>query len=273
MVQRPGQSGTAETEQAMATSAPHNLTVIVVPCFNEAKRLDADAFLGLARRAAVQLLFVDDGSTDGTAALLTQTCARSAGQATWLGLAKNAGKAEAVRQGLVQAIANGAGIVGYLDADLATPPDEVRRLLDVLHARPDVQVLIGARVRLLGNAVERRAVRHYLGRIFATAASLALALDIYDTQCGAKLFRVTPALQDALAEPFHSRWIFDVEFLGRLAGGRPGVAPVPLTAFAEVPLQVWHDVAGSKVRAGHFLRAAGELADVWLRLRARRQER
>ena len=257
----------------MASLTSHTPTVIVVPCFNEARRLDADAFLGLVRDSAMQLLFVDDGSTDDTAACLTALCGRSNGRASWFGLPHNVGKAEAVRHGLLRAIEAGAQEVGYLDADLATPPEEVQRLLEVLHARTEVEVLIGARVRLLGNGVERRALRHYLGRIFATAASLALALDIYDTQCGAKLFRVTPQLRDALAEPFHSRWIFDVELLGRLAVGRAGVAPVPLHAFAEVPLEVWRDVAGSKVRPGHFLRAAGELADVWMRLRARRQER
>ena len=256
-----------------STSTPVRLPVIVVPCFNEAARLDSDAFLRLAESTPLRLLFVNDGSTDATAAVLEALRDRAPNSVNVLTLAQNSGKAEAVRQGLLEAIAGGAQVVGFVDADLSTPPAEVQRLLGILDARAGVQVLIGARVRLLGNAVERQAVRHYLGRIFATAASLALSLDIYDTQCGAKLFRVTPALTDALADPFGSRWIFDVELLGRLANGRRGIAPVPLDAFAEVPLLVWHDVAGSKVRPGHFLRAAGELAEVWLRLRARRQER
>ena len=198
-------SGTAVSTQAFC---------LVVPCFNEAQRLDVPAFTELAASGDVRLLFVDDGSTDATPQVLESLCAAANGRAQWLKLAENSGKAEAVRQGLLLAIAQGATEIGFLDADLSTPPSELRRLLDVLHARPEVQVLIGARVRLLGNAVERKAIRHYLGRVFATAASLTLALHIYDTQCGAKLFRVTPALQAALAEPFVSRWIFDVELLG-----------------------------------------------------------
>lgn len=245
--------------------------ILIVPCFNEAKRLNSEAFLQLARDAEVHLLFVDDGSTDATAEILQTLVANSAGRATWLQLPHNGGKAEAVRQGMLAAIERHATEIGFVDADLSTPPSEVERLLAELHARPEVQVLMGARVRLLGNAVERKIVRHYLGRIFATAASLTLALGIYDTQCGAKLFRVTPELQAALAEPFLSRWIFDVELLGRLAWGSPQIAPIPHSAFAEIPLQIWHDVAGSKLRPGHFVQAIGELAQVWLELRARRQ--
>ena len=256
-----------------ATARPPRLVVpwLVVPCFNEARRLDVQAFVDLAATGEVRLLFVDDGSTDETPAVLDALCAASHDRAQSLKLPENCGKAEAVRQGMLLAIAQGAEEVGFLDADLATPPGELRRLLAILHERPETQVLIAARVRLLGNAVERKAIRHYLGRVFATAASLTLALHIYDTQCGAKLFRVTPALSAALAEPFVSRWIFDVELLGRLAWGGPGIAPVPLSAFAEVPLQIWHDVAGSKLRPGHFLRAAGDLVQIWLRLRARQQ--
>lgn len=241
----------------------------VVPCYNEAKRLAFPALHALVRDADLRLLFVDDGSSDGTGDLLAAFCAGTAGRAAWLQLPHNVGKAEAVRAGLLAAIAAGAREVGYVDADLSTPPAEIVRLMAALAARPEVQVLIGARVRLLGNAVERKAVRHYLGRVFATAASLALALHIYDTQCGAKLFRVTPALQAALSEPFGSRWIFDVELLGRLAWGGQGADPLPESAFSEEPLHAWRDVGGSKLRPGHFLRAIGELGQIWLRLRAR----
>jgi glycosyltransferase involved in cell wall biosynthesis len=233
--------------------------VLVVPCFNESARLDLAGFEPLLRDGAVRLLFVDDGSTDDTGALLTSFAARQPERVELLGLPRNQGKAEAVRQGMLAALRSEPAVVGYVDADLATPAEELLRLVGIMRGRPPLQALIGARVGLLGSAIERRALRHYFGRVFATAASIVLRLRIYDTQCGAKLFRPGPALQAALAEPFISRWVFDVELIGRLLLGAPGVPPVPIEALVEEPLRAWRDVAGSKVKPLHVLGVAGDL--------------
>jgi dolichyl-phosphate beta-glucosyltransferase len=177
-----------------------------------------------------------------------------------------------VRRGLLHALAAtpAPGIVGYADADLATPPSELRRLV-ALFRHTEAQVLLGSRVALLGREVSRNPLRHYLGRVFATVASLALRTDVYDTQCGAKLFRVTPALAAALAEPFSSRWVFDVELLGRLLVGSGDAAPVPASAFLEEPLLAWRDVSGSKLEASHMLVAVADLARIGRELARRRR--
>jgi hypothetical protein len=145
--------------------------------------------------------------------------------------------------------------VGFWDADLATPLDAIADLLGILEARPDIEMVFGSRVKLLGRRVERRATRHYLGRIFATVVSNLLRMPIYDTQCGAKLFRATPLLRRALGEPFTSRWVFDVELLARFIRSSGGNADAVRRMIYEYPLHVWSDVAGSKVRPKDFLRA------------------
>lgn len=251
--------------------------VVVVPCYNEGKRLQADAFERLASSAeGVRVLFVDDGSKDDTEAKLRAICARSPDRLRWLTLPKNGGKAEAVRRGLVHALegvdfGDRPDAVGYFDADLSTPPDEMLRMWRTMRERESaISVVLAARIGILGSAIERKAVRHYLGRVFATFASLILELRVYDTQCGAKLFRVTPALHAALGEPFLSRWAFDVELLGRLLVGAPGVAPVPPEEWLEIPLQTWTDVPGSKLAVGSMAKTLGELALIERDLRRRR---
>jgi hypothetical protein len=158
-------------------------------------------------------------------------------------------------------------VVGYLDADLATPPREMLRLIEIAEQQPHRTAVLGSRVALLGHTVRRRPVRHYLGRFYATAASLALGVPVYDTQCGAKVFRVGVPLRLALADPFHDRWSFDVELLGRLLA-HPGQSADPIL---EVPLTEWHDVDGSAV--GAFAGARAALALLGLRRRVRRHVR
>jgi hypothetical protein len=120
---------------------------------------------------------------------------------------------------------------------------------------------------MLGTTIDRSPRRHYLGRVFATASSLALGMTVYDTQCGAKVLRAGPVLDHALAAPFSSRWSFDVELLGRLRRGGDGVVGLPISAFREVPLVRWSDVAGSKLGALDALRAGLDLLRVGISTR------
>ena len=233
--------------------------VLVVPCFNEQARLDRDKVFAISSRPGVRVLLVDDGSSDGTRSLLKELATYSNGKVTVLGLDANRGKGEAVRLGMLAALDAGAPAVGYGDADFSAPPGEILRLLQELEKRPHVHALIGSRVLLVGTHIERRFMRHLLGRVFATLASTILQMPFYDTQCGAKWFRDTPALRAALSRPFLSRWAFDVELLGRLRIGGSDAPGLPEKSFLEVPLQTWVHVADSKLRV---LGMAGTLADL-----------
>ena len=221
-------------------------TVIVVPCYNESKRFDSAAFgLALDTHESLHILFVNDGSTDPTQETLLRFQDRHDERVEIFKLDQNAGKAEAVRRGLLKSLEDlrqwQPYYVGYWDCDLATPLTAVRDFERYLDANNETSVLLGSRVRRLGARIDRSTIRHISGRMFATCASLVLDLPVYDTQCGAKLFRVGNYLTDALAQPFVSRWAFDVELIGRVS------ASLGENALAEYPLTQWKDVSGSKL--------------------------
>ncbi len=234
-------------------------TSIVVPCYNEARRLQLDEFARLLDMARLDLVFVDDGSSDDTAQLLDKFCQAHPGRAVLLRQPVNQGKAEAVRAGMLRALADGAEQIGYFDADLSTPVDELPRLMQALEDT-SFQVALAARIATLGRAVKRKPLRHYLGRVFATSVSLILNLRIYDSQCGAKLFRNNVALQQALQQPFISRWAFDVELIGRLLTATD--KPLQAGDFVELPLNAWQDVAGSKLHFSDMARAGFDLLSI-----------
>lgn len=250
------------------TAVSRPCAVVVVPCYNEASRLDAPEFLRLSE--SVHIWMVDDGSSDATTTQLAAIAARSRGRIRALANACNLGKAEAVRRHMLEACEAGAPLVGFFDADLATPVDELLVMLDLLH-ESGAEAVTAARVGLSGRDIQRSRYRHYTGRIFSTIASMAIGAPYYDTQCGAKLFRNSAALREALAEPFRSRWAFDVELLGRLVAGSHCVAPVEPGRLVEHPLHRWHDVAGSKLSPLDAWKSGLELILIWRDLAGRRK--
>lgn len=234
---------------------------IVIPCYNEEHRLDVAAFHNVQSGPhEITFLFVNDGSTDGTLGLLEPLRESDPSRFSVLVLQPNRGKAEAVRQGFLAARATTPDYIGFWDADLATPLDTIPSFIDLLESRPELQIVMGSRVKLLGRKIERRAARHYIGRVFATVVSTMLDLAVYDTQCGAKLFRASSSMDALFREPFTSRWVFDVEILARLIQSRRGThLPEPKDIIYEFPLTEWRDVPGSKLMYKDFFRATWDL--------------
>lgn len=234
-------------------------TIIVVPCYNESQRLDGDAFVAFAEKNdGISFLFVNDGSRDNTLEVLNALSQRHPRMLV-LDLEQNGGKAEAVRRGMLHAATElQADFIGFWDADLATPLSEIPRFIHIA-ASYDYKVVTGLRLLRLGAGVRRKKLRHYLGRCFATAASVMLGLPVYDTQCGAKLYR-TEVVPTLFTEKFVTRWLFDVEILARyiVAYGRTAAT----NEIYEHPVFAWEDVAGSRLKFHDFFKAPMEMLKI-----------
>ena len=161
--------------------APAARCVVVVPCFNEAARLQPLRFSEfLAEDDRVDFLFVNDGSRDATLSVLEALRAKHPDRIHVLDKQPNGGKAEAVRSGMLAAIAfEGVAVTGFWDADLATPLEVIPQLLTKLMEDPERQMIFGSRVRLLGHAIHRklhpplpRALLCYRGFYYPGAANL-----------------------------------------------------------------------------------------------------
>lgn len=234
---------------------------IVVPCFNEANRLSLGDFRRISATRNVSFLFVDDGSTDETAELIERALVPD--QLMLLRLEKNVGKAEAVRIGLLNVLQSRCEWVGYVDADGSVPLDEIERMARVAGARA-ADVVLGSRVKLMGYDIQRKSFRHYVGRVFATFASMTLGIPVYDTQCGVKLLRNTASIRRCLDGPFQTRWIFDVELLARFLSEESS------ELILEVPLKSWHHRDGSKIKLLDGITAFAQLLHLRFKYQKRR---
>lgn len=224
--------------------------LLIVPCFNEAKRIDMVRFKNAP--ASVSFLFVDDGSLDDTSYQIQSSLDN---RMHFLRLDRNVGKGEAIRRGVLYASERPEDFnfewIGYWDADLSTPLYEVDNFL--LYAATfygEVDAIFGSRVLRFGGDIQRHSHRHYLGRLFATVGRWFFGVGSYDSQCGAKIFKKA-VLKRCFVDEFVSRWIFDVEIVLRL--GNRGIV--------EYPLKEWRDVSGGKLNV--FKTAFTVLGDIY----------
>lgn len=259
-------SGTEAADESRPR--PTSLT-LVIPAYNESKRIGAalDELFGylhrrgpMARDGApgpgllpdrVDVLVVDDGSTDGTADIVRARPEAATRPGATPDLAvlpiAHVGKGGAVRAGMLAARTD---LIVFTDADLATPPDMIPALVAAL---ADSDVALGTRIQPDGTDMRRSQPIHrrLLGWAFHLLASAWVTGPVRDTQCGFKGFR-RAAAHDLFARQRIVGIAFDVEIihLARRSGYRVAIVPV-----------LWSDRRGSRMRArpGLALRVAWDL--------------
>jgi dolichyl-phosphate beta-glucosyltransferase len=236
---------------------------IVIPCYNEGKRIPTDEFSEFINTSDnINFIFVNDGSKDNTIEVLKNLKNIYDDRIRILDLEQNRGKAEAVRRGILESLKwMDFEAAGYFDADLSTPLFEIINLEKALLKTNDIKIAFGSRVKILSNNIIRNNYRHYFGRVFATFASIILGLGIYDTQCGAKLIRGN-IIPEVFNIPFKSKWFFDIEIFFRIKKitGNDDASK----HMVEMPLNQWIEKGESKISFFYWLKVPYELLKIYI---------
>jgi len=226
--------------------------IIIIPCYNEVKRLDKQAYINFLKHTPdVNLVFSDDGSTDDTISVLNDIKNAYENRVHIYVSKRNQGKAEAIRSAVLYRKTQNlkSSKIAYIDADLSVSLEECYALSKNINEK--FHFVFGSRISKLDNTIYRSSFRHYSGRMVATVISNILDVSVYDTQCGCKIFKSDLALT-VFEKPFISKWLFDVEIFFRIINL---YSKTELKHIArEIPLESWIDTGGSKVKLTYFFR-------------------
>ena len=232
---------------------------LVIPVFNEEMRLNIQYFLEISEIPNLELLFVDDGSTDMTVNILNGLALKKS-NISILELEENAGKSEAVRVGLNSLMKDPKfDAVGFIDSDGAFSVEDIYNLISHMAdvGSSGLNWWWTSRVKLSYNNVDRSKIRHFIGRVISLFLGLGFKGLPYDTQSGLKFFSINEYLAILLSEPFETRWFFEIELLIRAKN----FCNVP-ELIVIVPVLNWHEVEGSKLKFRHCISISKELVNI-----------
>ncbi len=237
-------------------------TGIIIPCYNEEKRLNALEFVNFIKKENdFHLCFVNDGSRDDTITVLKNIQSENPLKVSVIDIKKNSGKATAVRAG-AKYLHNRSDIefIGFIDADLSTDFKDFDDLLKTLKSNDKLSMVFGSRAKNASNSIEKDTIRALFSKVIKMLVFFILRLPIEDTQCGAKVFRakLVPVL---FKRNFFSRWLFDVEMFLRMKKHFGNV--IILNKIYEQPLKRWVHMDDSKLGLKDSLEIPYRLLSIW----------
>lgn len=225
---------------------------IIIPFFNEEKRMTIEPFIRFAKENSnILLLLVNDGSADKTSESLKKIYQASPSSIEIIDFQKNAGKGNAIRSGMEKAVVYQIPFIAYIDADLSVSFEEIIKLYSLIKAEK-YDAVFGSRMKKLGSNIQRSLFRHISGRTVATIIDSHFKIGCYDTQCSAKIFSAS-FLHPLIQQPFYTRWFFDIEIVLRARKLNSNFRVM------EVPLDKWEHRAGSKINMFSFFSVLKEI--------------
>jgi CheY-like chemotaxis protein len=233
---------------------------VVIPCYNEEERLSGQEFKNFVHsNLGYHLCFVNDGSTDRTLEVLEELRKGNENKISIYDCAKNGGKAEAVRQGVLH-LANDPQLdyIGYLDADLSTDFRDFDDLVKTME-NSNFKIVSGSRMSRMGANITKESARKIISKTINLIIRSILKMPFNDTQCGAKIMDKEIA-QLVFNKKFITRWLFDVEIFMRMRKhyGKDKVQEL----ICEQPLKRWIHADGSKLSMKDSIKIVGQLAKI-----------
>jgi glycosyltransferase involved in cell wall biosynthesis len=196
--------------------------LICVPCYKESRRLprflEQIAASDSESNSHLKILFLEDGSGQQEQSEFLSILESAKARFKYIELQykifpHNRGKGAVLRDGFRVGMSMGCDAIGFIDGDGATPFREMSGMVHELMLQNDTDMIIGSRIKCLGKTVSRSLKRHLSGRIFATILSNLYDIPVYDSQCGAKIFKSRVLSDKVLELCDDNRWLFDTQFL------------------------------------------------------------
>jgi CheY-like chemotaxis protein len=238
---------------------------VVIPCYNEEKRLLSEEFRDFAHKnLGYHLCFVNDGSKDNTLAVLQELIKGKEDYISIYDCEKNGGKAEAVRLGMLHlAKQSQFDYIGFLDADLSTNFDDFQDLTDTI-SNSKYKLVFGSRISRMGADITKESARKIISQTINFIIRKTLGMEIKDTQCGAKIM-TKEVIEKTFQEKFITKWLFDVEIFMRMK--KIYGSKETQEFILEKPLNRWIHADGSKLSFKDSIKIIGQIGQIAIHYR------